>query len=72
MEKLENLRIRNIEREYAVARLNANQHRPDELHPYTCGNNSKHRPLIACYGGWWCADCGYEQDYHSEIPANVR
>ena len=42
--------------------LNANQHRGD-IHPYTCGNNSTHRPLIATRKGWRCADCDYTQNW---------
>ena len=43
-------------------RLNAHQHRQD-LHPFTCGNDSRHRPLIATRDGWRCADCSYRQPY---------
>ncbi len=45
--------------------LNANQHRRDR-HPYTCGNNSRHRPLIATPTGWRCADCDYRQGWAHE------
>lgn len=47
------------QRELAFA-ANANQHRTD-LHPYTCGNDSNHRPLIHCGYEWRCADCEYRQ-----------
>lgn len=42
--------------------LNAGQH-DRKRHPYTCGNNSRHRPLIATPAGWKCADCDYRQDW---------
>jgi len=48
--------------------LNAQQHRAD-LHPYTCGNDSSHRPLIATPGGWRCADCDYRQPFGGEVVA---
>lgn len=47
--------------------LNANQHRGD-IHPYTCGNDSRHRPLIATRQGWRCADCDYRQNWAHGIP----
>jgi hypothetical protein len=43
-----------------VFALNASQH-DHTRHPYTCGNNSNHRPLIATRKGWQCADCHYTQ-----------
>jgi len=45
--------------------LNSHQH-DHRIHPYTCGNNSSHRPLIACYDGWRCADCDYRQPFRNE------
>jgi len=45
--------------------LNSHQHRGD-LHPYTCGNASRHRPLIATPQGWRCADCDYRQYWSHE------
>jgi hypothetical protein len=51
--------------------LNAQQH-DRSLHPYTCGNDSRHRPLIATPHGWRCADCDYRQDWAHEPPANIR
>jgi hypothetical protein len=42
--------------------LNSSQH--DSMgHPYTCGNDSRHRPLIATPRGWRCSDCDYTQDW---------
>ena len=48
--------------------LNAHQHRGD-MHPYTCGNDSRHRPLIATRQGWRCADCDYTQNWAHNMPA---
>lgn len=42
--------------------LNAAQH-DHSHHPYTCGNDSRHRPLIATRQGWRCADCDYRQGW---------
>lgn len=42
--------------------LNAGQH-DDRFHGYTCGNDSRHRPLIATRQGWRCADCDYRQGW---------
>lgn len=42
--------------------LNAHQ-RNSNFHPYTCGNDSRHRPLIATRFGWKCADCNYTQNW---------
>lgn len=47
--------------------LNANQH-DGARHPYTCGNDSRHRPLIATRFGWKCADCGYIQNWAHDVP----
>lgn len=44
-------------------RLNAAQH-DGQRHPYTCGNDSRHRPLIATANGWRCADCNYRQNWY--------
>lgn len=46
--------------------LNAHQHRGD-IHPYTCGNDSRHRPLIATPRGWKCVDCDYTQPIRNEM-----
>lgn len=42
--------------------LNGYQH-SGYAHPYTCGNNSSHEPLIATRQefGWYCRDCDYTQ-----------
>lgn len=45
-----------------VFHLNSGQH-DHTRHGYTCGNDSRHRPLIATPQGWRCADCDYEQDF---------
>lgn len=45
--------------------LNTRQH-DRSRHPYTCGNDSRHRPLIATPAGWRCADCCYQQDWAHE------
>lgn len=45
-----------------IAALNEQQlntHR----HPYTCGNDSRHRDLRATPNGWVCDDCDYTQDW---------
>ena len=47
--------------------MNAHQH-SSVYHPYTCGNKSSHRPLIACYDGWRCADCDYHQQFRDDRP----
>ena len=48
-------------------RMNSHQHEhPDPFqrtHPFTCGNDSRHRPLIATLTCWKCADCAYTQQY---------
>ena len=33
------------------------------FHPFTCGNDSRHRDLIATPEGWICPDCDYTQDW---------
>lgn len=33
------------------------------FHPFTCGNDSRHRNLVATTDGWKCLDCGYTQDW---------
>lgn len=61
----------NINAEMEVIfQLNANQHRQD-IHPYTCGNNSSHRPMVACLEGWRCADCEYRQPYRQEYSKQL-
>lgn len=41
------------------------------FHPYTCGNDSRHRELLATVGGWICLDCDYRQDWAHEISREV-
>ena len=53
----------DLERLFA---LNSQQ-RDGRIHPYTCGNKSSHRPLIACHDGWRCADCDYRQPFRNEV-----
>lgn len=48
-------------------KLNAGQHNR-RFHPYTCGNDSRHTPLIATRYGWRCADCDYTQHSHHGAP----
>jgi len=49
--------------------INATQHRHD-IHPFTCGNDSRHRPLIATRFNMRCADCDYTQE-HSAITISA-
>jgi len=50
-------------------RLNAQQHRSD-IHPYTCGNDSRHAVLVATPEGRKCPDCDYTQGWaHSEMAS---
>ena len=52
-----------------VDALNKEQQRQDR-HPYTCGNNSRHRVLVATIDGWICQDCDYKQNWaHGLLPA---
>ena len=44
----------------AIAQLNLWQHRRD-IHPFTCGHDSRHRVLVATREGWVCEDCDYRQ-----------
>jgi hypothetical protein len=46
--------------------LNALQH-DHTYHGYTCGNDSRHRPLIATRQGWRCADCDYRQGWAHNV-----
>jgi hypothetical protein len=40
-------------------------------HPYTCGINSTHKPLVATRQGWKCPDCSYRQAWsHYETGEN--
>lgn len=38
-------------------------------HPYTCGNDSNHRVLVATRKGWQCLDCDYRQYWAHGIDA---
>lgn len=51
-----------------VYKLNAHQH-DQTCHPYTCGTDSTHRPLVATRFGWQCADCGFTQAWADVPPA---
>lgn len=51
-----------------VYKLNAHQH-DNTCHPYTCGTDSTHRPLVATRFGWQCADCGFTQAWADAPPA---
>lgn len=42
--------------------LNDWQH-SGRVHPYTCGNDSSHPPLVAIASGWFCLGCDYTQDW---------
>jgi fido (protein-threonine AMPylation protein) len=33
------------------------------FHPFTCGNGSHHRILVATPDGWVCRDCDYTQNW---------
>lgn len=48
--------------------LNERQ-RDESLHPYTCGNDSMHRLLMATPDGWVCPDCDYRQRWAHEADA---
>lgn len=40
------------------------------FHPYTCGNSSRHRVLVATPAGWVCPDCDYTQGWaHQPLTA---
>lgn len=51
--------------------MNAAQH-DGNRHPYTCGKDSRHRPLIATRRGWRCCDCDYLQGRHHGAPETNR
>lgn len=53
-----------------VAALNAWQHRRD-VHPFTCGNDSTHRVLVARPDGWVCDDCDYRQGWAHPFMADT-
>lgn len=33
------------------------------FHEFTCGNDSRHRALVATADGWVCPDCDYTQSW---------
>lgn len=53
-----------------VAALAAIQAAPTR-HPYTCGENSNHKPLIPTQDGWVCSDCDYTQNWAHKEDANA-
>lgn len=63
---IERLKAERDRTEAMTLALNAHQHRRD-VHPYTCGNDSTHRPLIATAAGWRCADCDYRQPIDPDL-----
>lgn len=40
-----------------------NNYQTSPLHPFTCGVDSRHRPLQATKRGWRCLDCSYTQNW---------
>jgi hypothetical protein len=49
--------------------------RLQNVHPFTCGENFNHEPLVAGPHGWLCIDCGYRQGWaHASMadPKTVR
>ncbi len=53
-----------------VAALNEFQ-QAGKFHPFTCGNDSRHRELFATCEGWICLDCDYTQDWAHAFMARV-
>lgn len=51
---------------HQVHMLNVWQKRGN-FHPFTCGNNSNHEPLIATTDGWICLECNYTQNWAHEF-----
>jgi hypothetical protein len=49
-----------------VDALNKGQH-DVRYHPYTCGNDSRHKVLVATVYGWICEDCDYKQDWAIDL-----
>lgn len=43
-----------------------------DFHPYTCGNDSRHRKLAATKEGWHCPDCDYTQKWAHGFSAHRR
>lgn len=54
-----------------VAGLNAFQHQGG-MHPFTCGNDSRHRVLVATHDGWECLDCDYRQTWAHAFMARTE
>lgn len=54
-----------------VKRLNAFQH-DGQFHPFTCGNDSTHRVLVATSDGWTCEDCEYRQIWAHDFMASPK
>lgn len=51
-----------------VTALNIYQH-DGRFHPFTCGNDSRHRVLVATTDGWICEDCDYRQGWAHSFMA---
>lgn len=41
------------------------------FHPFTCGNDSRHRNLVATEKGWICPDCDYTQNWAHPFMADT-
>lgn len=41
------------------------------MHPYTCGNDSNHKVLVAKEDGWHCPDCDYRQTTASKFMIEI-
>jgi hypothetical protein len=54
-----------------VTNLNAYQ-QGDVWHPFTCGNDSRHRDLVATRDGWICPDCDYTQNWAHGFMADAE
>ena len=57
--------------EEQVEALNAYQEE-GRFHPFTCGNDSRHRNLVATPEGWRCPDCDYTQNWAHGFMAQPR
>lgn len=42
------------------------------MHPYTCGNDSRHALLVATTDGWVCPDCDYTQTWAHDFTVGTR
>lgn len=42
------------------------------FHPYTCGNDSRHRELEPTKFGWKCLDCDYTQNWFHSASADLE